>query len=75
MRELNANQLARAVLQTGDVHERRLYLWLHLLAGSPVEIHNDGVLGSKVIIGGPERDAGVLPDVPHRGRFESPFPK
>ena len=48
---------------------------LHLLAGSPVEIHNDGVLGSKVIIGGPERDAGVLPDVPHRGRFESPFPK
>ena len=34
MRELNANQLVEAVLQTGDVHERRLYLW----AASPRRI-------------------------------------
>ena len=65
-----ANQFAYALFQACGALQGRLNLRLHLVAGPPVELHYDRVLGREVVVRGASGDAGFFRYVPHRGCLE-----
>jgi hypothetical protein len=69
--ELDLNQLTQPGFEAGGMFEGGLDLRLHLFAGAAVEIHDDGVFGRVVIVGGSGGDASLVGDAAHGGGVEA----